>query len=1137
MKVVPSPQDGHCILHAVSSSVYHFLDISLPVPHILSKLYEESMLNISEYSPFVHNDSNISFHNGLVKYVFDKIYNTNYVNIVPMILCNALNMVIFIVEGNHVHHIVYPTTVQITSNTKCIAIQKSGEHYDGLQCIDINRQKPACSEHVSDSLITNLKNLRNDHPKNIIATHVNINSLRNKFCDVDDLLSNGLTDIFCISETKLNNEFSDELFRNCNFKMYRKDWTKTSGGLVMYVRNDIPQTRLSKLEFSPQKSHIESLAVELTFKGNKWLIMLAYKHPKVPMRTFVNLLDAFYRDNYSKYKEIVLLCDSNINVSQSNIMSSEILNIYDLKNLIIGPTCFKTPSGTDIDQILVKNKRHFHSHINLKCGFSDYHNIVGCITRLEMPPQIPITKRYRSYKTFNESTFKNDVEMLPFQVGKVFDDIDDQYWFQSTLLRDLIDSHAPIKLSNRKNEHIPYMTSNLRKEMYRRNMYRNQYFSQRNCKFLEKRFKKQRNKVTSMRRDAIKSYFSSHCSENSKPGDFWKCIKPFLSKNIKSERNMILRETIKENDTITEHIVTDKQDICNIFNTFFTSVANNIGKDDSIDINSECVTDVIGKHTNHPSITAIKSQYKRQHIFTFHEVTEKYIKLVLKKINPAKSTGFDDIPPKLVKLASDELSSPITELVNASIRELVYPHDMKKAEVSPLYKVQKENDMLKENYRPVSILPILGKVLEIVMADQLRIFFNDIFDVKLGAYRKRYGCDNILVRLLEKWKKALDENKIVGTLLMDLSKAFDCIPHSLLVSKLHAYGVSESACQFITSYLTNRYQRIKIQSKRSLWSLLTKGVPQGSVLGPILFNIFINDLFLFIETCDICNYADDNTLSFSSNTLEALVQALQTDAHASIDWFKNNYMQANADKFQVMFMKPMRSKVKLPEIFTLENEKLESKKCVNLLGVTIDDKLNFDEHISSLCKKAARQLNVMFRFHKLLDFNRKLQLYRAFVLSNFNFCPIVWHFSSITNMRQIDKIQERALRFLTGDHKSTYEQLRKQLGIDCLYLKRIKEIVIEVYKTVNKINPEFMHDIFVAKDTSHNFRDGHILRMPNFNTIQYGKMSFAYYGAHLWNLLPNHFKSSINFNTFKRLLKDWDGPKCSCTSCSILQSV
>ncbi len=123
---------------------------------------------------------------------------------------------------------------------------------------------------------------------------------------------------------------------------------------------------------------------------------------------------------------------------------------------------------------------------------------------------------------------------------------------------------------------------------------------------------------------------------------------------------------------------------------------------------------------------------------------------MLKRLNPSKSTGFDDIPPKLIRLAYEELSQPITDLVNECIRALKYPHDMKKAEVSPIYKIQKENDLLKENYRPVSILPILGKVLEIVMADQLKLFFNDIFDVKLGAYRKRYGCDNILVRLLEK---------------------------------------------------------------------------------------------------------------------------------------------------------------------------------------------------------------------------------------------------------------------------------------------------------------------------------------------------------------------------------------------------
>ena len=140
-------------------------------------------------------------------------------------------------------------------------------------------------------------------------------------------------------------------------------------------------------------------------------------------------------------------------------------------------------------------------------------------------------------------------------------------------------------------------------------------------------------------------------------------------------------------------------------------------------------------------------------------------------------------------------------------------------------------------------------------------------------------------------------------------------------------------------------------------------------------------------------------------------------------------------------------------------------------------------------------------------------------------------------MRQIDKIQERALRFLTGDHTSSYVALRKQLGIDCLYLRRIKDIILEVYKTVNKKNPEFMHNMFTIKDTTHDFRDGQKLFVTNFNTIQYGKMTFSYYGAHLWNLLPNHFKKSINFVTFKRLIKEWDGPKCSCTSCAILKTV
>ena len=173
-------------------------------------------------------------------------------------------------------------------------------------------------------------------------------------------------------------------------------------------------------------------------------------------------------------------------------------------------------------------------------------------------------------------------------------------------------------------------------------------------------------------------------------------------------------------------------------------------------------------------------------MFEFQKVSESYVKTLLKKVDPSKSTAFDDIPPKLIKMSYEELSPTITKLTNECIDSLTYPHDMKKAEVAPLFKTTKVNDMLKENFRPVSILPKLGKILELVMADQIKLYFDNIFNIKLGAYRKRYGCDNILVKLVETWKKALDENKFVGTVLMDLSKAFDCILHSLLiVSYMH----------------------------------------------------------------------------------------------------------------------------------------------------------------------------------------------------------------------------------------------------------------------------------------------------------------------------------------------------------------
>ena len=322
---------------------------------------------------------------------------------------------------------------------------------------------------------------------------------------------------------------------------------------------------------------------------------------------------------------------------------------------------------------------------------------------------------------------------------------------------------------------------------------------------------------------------------------------------------------------------------------------------------------------------------------------------------------------------------------------------------------------------------------------------------------------------------------------------------------------------------------------------MQKGVPQGSVLGPLLSNIFYkwSDIIYELQgVCSLHNYADDNTICCSHSEMNILKINLEKSLNLALKWFENNHMEANPSKFQAILFKCRKNKIENEEVFYLNvsDELIKPVFLVKLLGVVIDDNLSFNEHVSKLCVKAARQTNALRRIVKYIPNECRLNIYQAFISSNFNYCDIVWHFCSNRSTYRIEKVHKNALRGTLNDYTSSYSDMLEVVKTPTLYISGIENIAIETFKSVKGLNPKYMRSLYSFSTTPYCTHGGSKLIQPKVNAIGFGINSFTYQGSKIWTNLPQGVKDTTCLIACKDLIVQWQGPTCKygfCVMCNM----
>ena len=941
--------------------------------------------------------------------------------------------------------------------------------------------------------------------------HINARSLSKNFDDFHSLLTsmNHNFTAIGVSETWFKSTSNIDMFNIDGYNLIQVNRAnKKGGGVGIYVNNKYDYVIRSDL--SNNTPEYESLYVELTSKNKKSVVLgCIYRAPNTDLDKFFEKLNNTLEIITKSDKELYLMGDFNINLLNTNShdKSNEFVDLmfsHNLYPLITKPTRISSTTATLIDNIFCNSiDRTINSGVII-ADISDHFPIFCSkkCTNYLCKKDVSFCNRLINAENINK--FKKKLLEVDWNQIYDIDYVNHCYDKFLSIFSSLYNECFPLKKNKIKSNvklKKPWMTNGLLKSINKKHrLYRNFLINPNQTK--KNKFTKYKNKLTNLLRVAKADYYSSAFAKLK--GDtkgIWKEIN-----NVLGNKKYSKLPSTFYNKNLKLHSM---KDIVEEFNNYFLSVGKNL---------SDKIPDVNRSHDSY-----LPKSRVNESLFLKPTSPNEIVEIAL-NIKISKSTGHDDISSRVVKNSIHCFVEPLCYIFNRSIYSGIVPEELKLAKIVPIHKKGDTHDML--NYRPIAILPVFTKLLEKIMYNRLYNFLqnkNILIDNQFG-FRKKYSTALAIFSLTDSILKEMEKGNYSIGLFMDLSKAFDTIDHRILLKKLEYYGIRGVALQWFRSYLHQRKQYVMINGVKSSIQCSDCGVPQGSVLGPLLFLIYINDIVNSSDLFRFSLFADDTVATLSGKNLQTLVSSVNREISNISLWFKVNKLSLNLSKTNYIIFRTRKRRVStnLPEI-SIDDVIIRKVENVKFLGVTINEHLDWSTHISIISKSVARSVGILSKLKFILPSHILKLIYNSLILPHLSYCNHIWGNSYKSHLKQLLVLQKKSVRIITkSPFHSASAPLFKSLQILPIYDLVTFNTLIFMFSVNLKLLPEKYCNMFVLNSSFHSYstRQRHYFHLPKVR-LTLSINSLSYVGVKYWNQLDQSIRSCSTLSRFKILCRKY----------------